>query len=318
MATGQPLFRCSSPACRSSGVGCKCGAISRKLVALSQGRPEGNWVPLTDPRLKSAQAYSPLLQDLMTKLLDPNPLTRITAADALLHPWVRGQECGPASPPSLAPALPGDSRARTDSFLEDGPVRMKKAPRTIFRQLEREVFIGTGSRSTGAATCAAAVGKIKKIRIAAGASEGDVDALADPEHQLVDFILSDDAETCRMALISLTTQMSSLQDACNFIKRLHVLPNLSQVFISFYKKVAGKMPKLLELLEVLADHRDPRILEELLDSKELLDFVILNADSSRPPRTFLKAQRIIVRCIQAADLASDHRHSVSRVIRAFR
>ena len=204
----------------------KGGSISSKLEALSQGRPEGNWISLTDPHLKHAQAvkaYSPLLQDLLTKLLDPNPLTRITAADALLHPWVRGQECGPASPPSLAPARPGDSRARTDSFLEDGPVRMKKAPRTIFRQLEREVFIGTGSRSTGAATCAAAVGKIKKIRIAAGASEGDVDALADPEHQLVDFILSDDAETCRLALISLTTKMNSLQDACNFIYRIPIV-----------------------------------------------------------------------------------------------
>jgi hypothetical protein len=253
----------------------------------------------------------------MAKLLDPNPLTRITAADALLHPWVRGQECGPSSPLALPRALSGDDRGRSDSFVEEAPIRLKKAPRTHIRQCEYEAFAGTSSRSSGAATCAAAVGKIKKIRMTAGAGEGDVDALADPEHQLVDFILSDDAETCRLALISLTAQMASLPDACSFIKRMHVLQNLQQVFISFYKKVSGKMPKLLELLEVLADHRDPRILEEILGHKELIDFVILSADSCRPPRTFLKAQSIIVRCMQAADLVSD-RHSVSRVLRVFR
>ena len=86
---------------------------------------------------------------------------------------------------------------------------------------------------------------------------------------------------------------------------------------TFYKKVNGQMPKLLELLEVLADHRDPRILEALLEHKELIDFVILNAHSSRGARTFLKAQRIIVRCMQAADPSSD-RITVSRVMRAFR
>jgi hypothetical protein len=111
--------------------------------------------------------------------------------------------------------------------------------------------------------------------------------------------------------------MASLLDACNFIKRLHVLQNLQQVFINFYKKVSGKMPKLLELLEVLVDHRDTRILEELLLRKELIDFIILNADSSRPSRTFLKAQRIIVRCVQTADVACD-RQTVSRVLHAFR
>jgi len=133
----------------------------------------------------------------------------------------------------------------------------------------------------------------------------------------VDFILSDDAETCRMALIALTSQMAGLEEACNFIQRLHVMHNLQQVFITFYKKVKGQMPKLLELLEVLADHRDHRIIEAFLAHKELIDFVILNADSSRGARTFLKAQRIIVRCMQAADTTAD-RNAVSRVMRAFR
>jgi hypothetical protein len=293
-----------------------CGSISNKLVALSQGRPEGYWYPLTDPRLKHAQGYSPLLQDLVARLLDPNPLTRISAADALQHPWVRGQESGPSPSPALSSTSPGDLRGRSESFIEEAPIRLKKATFTHCRLREREAFART-SRSSGAATCAAAVDKINRFRISAGASEGDVDAHADPEHQLVDFILSDDAETCRLALIALTTQMSSLQDACNFIKRMHVLQNLQQVFISFYKKVNGKMPKLLELLEVLADHRDTQILENILMHKELIDFVILSADSSRPPRTFLKAQSIIVRCMQAADLVSE-RHSVSRVLRAFR
>jgi uncharacterized protein YjgD (DUF1641 family) len=95
------------------------------------------------------------------------------------------------------------------------------------------------------------------------------------------------------------------------------MQNLQQLFITFYKKVKGQMPKLLELLEVLADHRDHRILEALLEHKELIDFVILNAHSSRGARTFLKAQRIIVRCMQAADPTSD-RNTVSRVLRAFR
>jgi hypothetical protein len=320
MSCGYPAFRCSRDSCRRSNQGCTCKAISNKLIALSEGRPEGNWIPLTDPRYKAAQGYSPLLQDLMAKLLDPNPTTRITAANALQHPWVRGQVCGPSSPSALPLSLTaeaGDARARSDSFLEEEPIRLKKAPRTHMRRFEREAFAGVSSRSSGAAACAAAVEKIKKLRMTAGGSEGDVDVLADPEHQLVDFILSDDAETCRLALISLTTQMASLQDACNFIKRLHVLQNLQQVFISFYKKVAGKMPKLLELLEVLVDHRDSRILEELLLRKELIDFIILNADSSRPSRTFLKAQRIIVRCVQTADVACD-RQTVSRVLHAFR
>jgi len=35
-----------------------------------------------------------MLQDLMVRLLDPNPETRITAADALRHPWVTGQVHG--------------------------------------------------------------------------------------------------------------------------------------------------------------------------------------------------------------------------------
>jgi hypothetical protein len=308
------------PACKRSTQGCTCRGISNKLIALSEGRPEGNWIPLTDPRYKFAQGYSPLLQDLMAKLLDPNPATRITAANALQHPWVRGQVCGPSSPspiPLSLTAEAGETRARSDSFLEEEPTRLKKAPRTHMRRFEREAFAGVSSRSSGAAACAAAVEKIKKLRMTAGGSEGDVDVLADPEHQLVDFILSDDAETCRLALISLTTQMASLLDACNFIKRLHVLQNLQQVFINFYKKVSGKMPKLLELLEVLVDHRDTRILEELLLRKELVDFIILNADSSRPSRTFLKAQRIIVRCVQTADVACD-RQTVSRVLHAFR
>ena len=316
MASGFPAFRCTRDTCRSSGVGCVCQAISNKLIALSQGRPEGNWHPLTDPRLKHAQGYSPLLQDLMSKLLDPNPSSRITAAAALQHPWVRGQAFGPSSPLAVPLPLPGDCRGRSESFLEEEPTRLKKT-RTRMRHCEFEAFAGASARASGADACAAAVGKIKKLRSTAGGSEVDVDALADPEHQLVDFILSDDAETCRMALISLTTQMASLQDACNFIKRLHVLQNLQQVFIKFYKKVSGKMPKLLELLEVLADHRDSRILEELLLHKELIDFVILNADSSRPSRTFLKAQRIIVRCIQTADITSD-RHTIARVMHAFR
>jgi hypothetical protein len=317
MATGLPAFRCTRDTCRGSGVGCVCQAISNKLIALSQGRPEGNWHPLTDPRLKHAQGYSPLLQDLMAKLLDPNPSSRITAAAALQHPWVRGQAFGPSSPLAVPLPLPCDARGRSESFLEEEPTRMKKASRTRMRQCEFEAFAGASARASGAAACAAAVGKIKKLRMTAGGSEVDVDALADPEHQLVDFILSDDAETCRMALISLTTQMASLQDACNFIKRLHVLQNLQQVFINFYKKVSGKMPKLLELLEVLCDHRDTRILEELLLHKELIDFIILNADSSRPSRTFLKAQRIMVRCIQTADIASD-RQTIARVMQAFR
>jgi hypothetical protein len=77
------------------------------------------------------------------------------------------------------------------------------------------------------------------------------------------------------------------------------------------------MPKLLELLELLADHRDSRILEELLLHKELIDFIILSADCNRPSRTFLKAQRIIIRCMQTADIASDSQ-TVSRVLQAFR
>jgi hypothetical protein len=293
-----------------------CNGISNKLIALSQGRPEGQWIPLSDPRLKHAQGYSPLLQDLMARLLHPDPVARISASEALLHPWVRGQVCGPLSP-AISPSL-GESKVRSDSFVEEGPIRLKKADKTPARYFEFEAFAGA-TRASGASNCAAAVAKIRALRMKVGAGEGagDVDALADSEHQLVDFILSDDAETCRLALISLTSQMASLQNACDFVKRLHVFQNLQLVFIGFYQKVRGKMPKLLELLEVLADHRDPRILEELLQHKELIDFVILNADSRHPPRIHRKAQRVIVRCVQAADLASDSL-SVSRVLRAFR
>jgi hypothetical protein len=313
LACGRLPFGCSRPDCRRSIIGCTCHAISNKLMALSEGKPEGAWTPLTDPSLKFAQAYSPALQDLMTRLLDPNPDTRITAADALRHPWVRGEVSGPAL--AFPPGELGE-RPRSFSVEEFGPPVRLKAARTHVRVLEREVLGGTSSRSSGAATCAAAVAKINAMTKGAG-GEGDVDRLADPEHQLVDFILSDDAETCRMALIALTTQLAALDEACNFIHKLHVMQNLQQVFITFYKKVKGQMPKLLELLEVLADHRDPRILEALLEHKELIDFVILNAHSSRGARTFLKAQRIIVRCMQAADPSSDH-ITVSLVMRAFR
>jgi len=79
--------------CKRSGVGCQCGAISDKLIALSEGKPEGMWIPLSHPSLQAAQGYSPALQDLMARLLDPNPDTRITAVDALRHPWVKGELC---------------------------------------------------------------------------------------------------------------------------------------------------------------------------------------------------------------------------------
>jgi GTPase SAR1 family protein len=52
------------------------------------------WTPLYHPDLKFAKDYSPMLQDLMVRLLDPNPETRITAAGALRHPWVRGEVYG--------------------------------------------------------------------------------------------------------------------------------------------------------------------------------------------------------------------------------
>jgi hypothetical protein len=216
--------------------------------------------------------------------------------------------------------LPGEVEERPQSFsLEScGPsVRLKNGSRAPERQ--RECFGSASDRTNHATTCSAAVAKINAMTKGA-AGEGNVDCLADPEHQLVNFTLSDDAETCRMALIALTTQVTALEEACHFIQRLHVMQNLQQVFITFYKKVKGKMPKLLELLEVLADHRDHRILEAFLAHKELIDFVILNADSSRGPRTFLKAQRIIVRCMQAADSSADcnGKNDVVRILRAFR
>lgn len=38
-----------------------------------------------------AQSLSPSAKDLLQKLLDVNPKTRITAAEAEKHPWVRGE-----------------------------------------------------------------------------------------------------------------------------------------------------------------------------------------------------------------------------------
>ena len=167
--------------CKRSGVGCQCGVISNKLIALSEGKPEGAWVPLTHPGMKAALGYSPALQDLMARLLDPNPATRITAVDALRHPWVKGELCGAAAPA----LLPGEVEERPRSLsLEDfgPPVRLKNA-KTHARKYEREVFGSACSRSSGAATCSAAVAKILAMTKGAGA-EGDVDRLADPEHQV--------------------------------------------------------------------------------------------------------------------------------------
>jgi GTPase SAR1 family protein len=63
--------------------------MSVDSTLFGQGKAnDGPWVPPTCARLNG---YSPALQGLISRLLDPDPATRITASDALLHPWVIGE-----------------------------------------------------------------------------------------------------------------------------------------------------------------------------------------------------------------------------------
>jgi hypothetical protein len=72
-----------------------------------------------DPR---RHADGPMLEDLVAKMMDPDPRSRPTAAEALEHPWMHFgllpqdvQRMSPEGPmPSTAPFRPGEPRSAED------------------------------------------------------------------------------------------------------------------------------------------------------------------------------------------------------------
>lgn len=109
-------------------------------------------------------------KDLVTKMMDPKYETRITAADALEHPWFNMKK------EELPPEIPGILRSLKD--YSQAPALKKKLLNLLFKGLDdvnvvsfKEAFVALDKNHTGFITCKELEEYLKSVGYTATAQE---------------------------------------------------------------------------------------------------------------------------------------------------
>ena len=118
-----------------------CGVVLFCLVTGNLPWKAGNQMvvfkQITDGKFDIPSGVSHLCQDLIQGLLRPDPALRLTAPEALKHPWLDGVNVSWDDAPGIKPAL--SEKTFVNIFTSGAQAQAALSPRTVMKQMAERI-----------------------------------------------------------------------------------------------------------------------------------------------------------------------------------